>query len=191
MIRALVLGISLFASLSAVATDLQMVQVESTYPRGYHGQLVAHVDARGAGLTGFTFSDSRGTKKDYTVDDLHKGVLLVKALGKEILKIKGKDFSAQDGGVMVLTFLRGFFGSDRRDVHFDYVRTGGATDWAMLSDDPQGRDPFDSLKVVVGTSAGIPSGVAAIELKNSGQTVRHYDPLELPRGTQRLRRGTH
>jgi hypothetical protein len=168
------------------ATDIQMVQVASSYPSGYTGKIMASIDAGGAGLTSFHFTDSRNSSLDFTVAQLKDGVVLVRALGKDILKIAAPDFTADGGGQMVLTFLKGFFGNDRREVHFDYLRRGSATDWVLQTDDSEGRDPFDGLSIIVSKTLGLPTGVGNITLSSSDRTVRRYDPNKLPAGTLTL-----
>ena len=176
---------------SAVRADgeplgLQMVDVESSYPAGYHGKISVEMDERAGAISKFVFTDSRGPTLNYTPEDLHRGVVLVHAVGKDILKIAGEDYSAKDGGRMHLTFLRGFFGSDRREVVFDYVRRGGLMDWVLQTDDTEGRDPFTALAVVVGKTIGVPSSVEQISLKSADRMVRRYDPFKLPAGTLML-----
>ena len=119
---------------------------------------------------------------DFTVDQLRSGVVLVHAIGKDILKISGPEFTPAGGGQMILTFLRGFFGSDRRVVRFDYLRRGSETYWVLQTDDTEGREPFDAISVVVTKAVGVPSGVGNITLISSDRTVRHYDPSRLPVG---------
>jgi hypothetical protein len=171
---------------SPFGTDIQMVQVESSFPAGYHGKITATVDGRGTGLSIFHFTDSRNSSLDFTTDQLRQGVVLVHALGKDILKIAGPGFSDDGGGQMVLTFLRGFFGNDKREVRFDYVRRGAITDWVLQTDDQAGRDPFDMIHVDVSKTLGLPTGVGGIVLDSSERTVRRYDPAELPAGTLML-----
>jgi hypothetical protein len=182
-------GLALFSFPAAHAdgvdsgTDIQMVQVASSYPSGYTGKIMASVDPSGSGLSSFHFTDSRNSSLDFTVDQLKSGVVLVRALGKDILKISGPDFTSDGGGMMILTFLRNFLGSDRREVHFDYLRRGSATDWVLQTDDSEGRDSFDALSIIVSKTLGLPTGVGDITLSSSDRTVRRYDPNHLPAGS--------
>lgn len=175
----LMLGLTVLASAS-YATDVQMVQVASSYPAGYTGKLTSTLGDSGEGITKFTFKDTHGTDASFTVDELHKGKVLIHALGKDILKIVSPEFSPKNGGQLILSFLRGFLGSDHREVHFDYTRRGGETDWVLETDDTEGREPFDSLLVVVSKTLGLPTGVGDVVLSLADRTIRHYDPSHLP-----------
>jgi len=174
---------ALFASsMGFSSTEIQMVQVASSYPSGYTGKIVASIDDSGVGLNSFHFSDSRNTNLEFTVAQLRTGVVLVHALGKDILKISGPQFASDGGGQMILTFLKSFLGGDRREVRFDYIRRGGATEWVLQTDDSEGRDPFDSLSIEISKTIGIPTGVGDITLSDSDRMIRHYDPSHLPPG---------
>jgi hypothetical protein len=166
----------------AAGSEIGMVQVESTYPTGYNGKLSAVIDDRGEALARFQFADSRGTVMTFTPDELRKGVVLLHAVGKDILKISSPKFTNDGGGQMILTFLKNFFGNDRREVRFDYLRRGAMTDWLLQTDDQKGKDPFDLIRVGVYKNLGVPAGVAAITLLAGEQVVRKYNPNDLPPG---------
>jgi hypothetical protein len=169
------------ASRLAQAADITMVKVFSSYPGGYNGEIAATIDDGGTGLTLFTFKDSRGTKKAFTVEEIRNGVVLLNVRGKNVLKVSGPNFTAQEGGEVILTFLKGFFGSDRRELRVEYVkRPGGPTDWLLQTNDPQGRDPFDTVSVYVNKKLGVPTSVGSIRLKAGETLVRRYNPNDLP-----------
>lgn len=181
----IILGLAVtLLSANVLADSLNVVSVESSFPSGFHGQLTALTNADQNALTGFHFVDTKGGDIHFTLNDLQNGVVLVEGMGKEILKLQSGSFSAQEGGLLKLVFLKSFFGSDHRQVIFDFVRKGGILDWAILTDDQQGRDPFDLLRVDVATSFGVPKGVKDIVLRSLGRQVRNYDPNQLPHGIE-------
>jgi hypothetical protein len=155
----------------------RMIEVKSNYPDGYNGKIIAKLNADGT-AAGFEFKDSRGTDLNYTVDQLHQGVVLLHALGKDVVGVRSKDFDPKTGGVLEMNFLRRFFSDDRRKVLVDYVHEG--EDWVLRTDDAQGRDPFSALNVVVAMSFGVPSGVDTIVLDQDGVVLRRYDSNDLP-----------
>lgn len=175
------------------AAELPMINIQSSYPKGYVGKLSAVTDetregreTREGNVASFIFSDSRGTRLTYTTDELRKGVVILRAFGKDIIRVYSPDFTASEGGVIQVIFLRKFFGSDRRQVEFDYLPVG--QDWVVRTRDPAGRDPFDSLTTQIAMSLGIPQSVEAVDLKQDAVLVRHLDPSKLPRAGRTGRR---
>jgi hypothetical protein len=167
----------------AQATDLPMVKVKSSYPVGYNGAINASIDDGGRGLTLFTFKDSRGESMSFTVDEIRKGVVLAEVKGKKVLKISGPNFTAEAGGEVILTFLKGFFGNDKRELRVEYLRKGGPTDWVLQTNDADGRDAFDGISVYINKHLGIPTSVGSIALFGGDKQIRKYNPNELPPGT--------
>jgi hypothetical protein len=185
-LRAFFTAILMGCSSLAFATEIPMVKVTSSYPAGYNGEINATLDDGGRGLTLLVFKDSRGSNITFTVDEVRKGVVLARVSGKDVLKVSGPNFTAEAGGELILTFLKGFFGNDRREIHFEYIKTGGPTDWLLQTNDTQGRDPFDSLSVYINKKLGVPTGVGTIRLMAGSNEVRKYDPNDLPHGNIQL-----
>jgi hypothetical protein len=167
----------------ALATDLPLVKVKSTFPAGYKGEIKATIDDGGRGLTLFAFTDSRGSTMTFTVEDVRKGKVLVHDAGKDLLKVSGPNFTAEAGGEMIMTFLKGFFGNDRRELRYEYIRNGGKLDWRLQTNDPQGRDPFDGIAISINKKLGIPTSVNTIRFFLGDKEVRKYNPNDLPPAT--------
>jgi len=169
-----------------LGTEKAILAVESTYPNGYRGSLIAVYESdEQREVTGFRYTDSRGTDRKHTAEDIKKGLVLVHALGKDLLKLRGKDFERTSGGQISLMFYREFLGGDdRRELRFTYQPEG--SDWVMRTDDPAGRDLFNQLWIKIKTGfLGTPSGITELKLFESGRQVRRYLPSELPRASQR------
>lgn len=172
-------GTSQFAS----ATDLPLVKVKSTFPAGYNGEIKATIDDGGRGLTLFVFKDSQGSNMAFSVEDVRKGKVLVHQSGKDLLKVSGPNFTAEGGGEMIMTFLKGFFGNDRRELRYEYIRTGGKLDWRLQTNDALGRDLFDGIAVSINKKLGVPTSVNNIRFFQGTKEIRKYYPNDLPPGT--------
>jgi hypothetical protein len=176
---ALGLGLALSVGVKAAdspAANRPMLDVTSSYPDGYKGRIT--VDFSDADVvTGFHFTDTQGTTLDYSVDDMRRGVVLLHALGKNIIRMVSPQFDPQAGGVVHLVFLRNFFGSDYRQADVDFVR---GISWDVWTDDVQGKDAFDRIHVVIQSSFGVPSSVGRIQFKHQDQIVRDLNPSDLP-----------
>jgi hypothetical protein len=168
------------------SVEKTILAVESTYPNGYRGNLIAVYESDELReISGFRYTDSRGTDRKHTAEDIKQGLVLVHALGKDLLKLRGKDFERTSGGQISLMFYREFLGGDdRRELRFTYQPEG--SDWVMRTDDPAGRDLFNQLWIKIKTGfLGTPTGITELKLFESGRQVRRYLPSELPRASQR------
>ena len=164
-----------------------ILAVESTYPSGYRGQLISvSTSDTPEQVSGFKYTDSRGTERNHTAEDIRTGLVLVNALGKDLLKLRSKDFERASGGQVSLMFYRDFLGGDdRRELRFTYQPEGD--DWVLRTDDPAGRDLFNQLSIKIKSGfLGTPSGISELRLFQSGAQVRRYLPNELPRATERM-----
>ena len=179
---------------SAKATDpfapgkveTKILGVESSYPNGYRGNLIAVSDeATPEQVSGFKYTDSRGTERNHTADEIRTGIVLVHALGKDLLKLRGKDFERSSGGQISLMFYREFLGGDdRRELRFTYQPEGA--EWVIRTDDQAGRDPFDHLAIKIKTGLfGTPTAISELKLFREGAQVRRYNPSDLPRASDR------
>jgi hypothetical protein len=181
--------VAALASLPALAHQQVMVQINSSYPKNYKGQLTSELetDERGRVLE-FGFKDTIDTNLKYSVEDIHRGVVLLRALNKDIIHVRGPSFEATSGGDLLLTFYRKFLsGDDRRQIRFTYTRTGVGGTWEARTNDAQGREIFDGISIQMSMAIGVPSGVSEIRLTRGGQVVRRYKTEDLPRPGTRLR----
>jgi hypothetical protein len=177
---------------TVLAETLELAQVTSSYPQGYRGALKAELaeDSHGA-LEGISYSDSRGTELRFTVEELRKGAVLIRALGKDLLKLRAPRLDERSGGEVELIFYRKFFsGEDRRVLWFELTRGAGGRNlnsFGLQTNDSAGRDAFGQIHVKL-ESGFIPSGIERIELSDEGRFVRRYDPQKLPPATRKRQR---
>ena len=166
--------------------ETPILAAQSTFPSGYTGTLSAVSDpSTPEQVSGFRYTDSRGTERNHTVDEIRTGIVLVHALGKDLLKLRSKEFDRAAGGEISLMFYREFLsGDDRREVRFTYQPEGDH--WVLRTNDPAGRDLFNQLWIKIKTSFfSAPTGVAEIKLFEDGSQVRRYLPGDLPRASDR------
>lgn len=172
------------AALTSSARAGTLIDVVSTYPDGYHGGIEAVEAADTGDIQNFVYKDSRGTELTYTVEQIREGVVILRALGKDIIRLRAPGFNAQSGGPFKVQFLRRFLGSDVREVELELFRASAGAPWDVRTNDKQGRDLIDHLQAVVGMTAGIPGGVDRIKLLRGKALVRDYDPNDLPKVRQ-------
>ena len=166
--------------------ETPILAVESSYPKDYKGTLFAvSEDASPEQVSGFHYTDVRGTERRHTVEEVRNGMVLVRALGKDLIKLRAKDFEKTSGGQISLMFYREFLsGDDRRELRFTYQPEGTA--WVLRTDDKAGRDVFGQLYLKIKTGLfNTPTGVAEIRLLEQGTQIRRYNPTELPRAGDR------
>lgn len=164
-----------------------LIDVTSTYPDGYKGRIETLEDAASGEIQKFVYTDSRGANLTYTVEEIRGGVVLLYAIGKDIIKLKAPGFDSKSGGPFKVQFLRRFFGSDVREVELELIKPSGQSPWVARTNDRQGRDVLDGLKATVGMSVGVPSGVDRIGLFLGKSQIRDYDPTQLPRVSRKRR----
>jgi hypothetical protein len=166
--------------------ETPILAVESSYPKDYKGTLFAvSDDGAPEQVSGFHYKDVRGTERRHTVEEVRNGMILVRALGKDLIKLRAKDFERTSGGQISLMFYREFLsGDDRRELRFTYHPEGA--EWALRTDDKAGRDLFSQLYLKIKTGLfNTPTGVAEIRLLEQGNQIRKYNPTELPRAEDR------
>lgn len=162
----------------------EVIQVSSNFPKGYQGVLKAFLKKDSElDLENFHYQDNQGMDRLYTMEEIKKGIVLVHALNKDLIVLRGKEFDSHAGGRVHLMFYRDFFGNDRRELQFLYQPEG--SDWVVRTDDPQGRDTFNQVSLQIRTSLGAPTGVSSIALNLQQSPVRKYNPTDLPRASQR------
>jgi hypothetical protein len=168
---------------------IPVAKSESSYPASYKGELVAVVDEdEQDGTHGpiklFRYTDTRNTKLEYTIADLRKGMVLIRALGKDLMTMRSPAFDEAAGGTIEIVFYREFLGSDRRRVDVGY-RMELDDRWVVRTEDQRGRDSFDRIRVQVGFQLGAPTHVKEIRLLSdeagTSSPIRIYDARELPR----------
>ncbi len=168
--------------------EVQMLTLTTSYPQGYTGKLVALLDDSGQGkVLGVRYEDSRDTKREYTVEDLRKGVSLVAGGNREMIKIVAPTFDALAGGDVFIVFNRTLMsGEDRRQVTFDYLhKSAQPLDWIAQTDDAQGRELFTAVHAKVSTTFGmLPNQIDEIILNHGTKQIRKYRTEQLPRATR-------
>ncbi len=177
---ALLLPTSVLAEGSLVRAEV--LQLQSTYPSGYQAKIAIELDeSRNFDLLSFTYEDSENHVLKYSPDELRQGVVLLRAFGKDIVRIRSPNLRESEGGVMYLDFLRRFFTGDRRRVQIELARGKTAGAWEALTSDSAGRDPFDRLQIQVSMGLGLPSGIDEVFLGDASRWLRRYRTADLPR----------
>jgi hypothetical protein len=181
----------------SASSESEMLRIESNYPKGYKAKITSYFQKRTTSIAGFVFTDNRDTKLKYTVEDLRKGVVLLRAFGNDIITLSSPDFTSEHGGKLIITFYRKFFSDDRRELHFHYLRNQSLNcslklapneDWTLFTDDPSGRDRFNELAAKVVTKLGTPTGIDVLNLSMDGRRVRQYETRDLPHPQNRFSR---
>ncbi|MCC7442309.1 MAG: hypothetical protein IT285_11785 [Bdellovibrionales bacterium] len=181
--RQLVLAAALAAGLVSTSASA-MLDVSSSYPSGYKGRISVKFN-EAQDVVGFQFTDTQGSDLNYTPDQMRRGVVLLHAMNKDIIRMVSPQFDTQEGGTIHLVFLRNFFGSDYRKVDVDFVR---GVNWEVWTNDVAGKETFDGLHVQVKNSMGVPSSVNRVHLRRQGTIVRDLDPMQLPQAPASLLR---
>ena len=84
-----------------------------------------------------------GTKSEFTVDQVRAGVVIAKASGKDVLKLKGEKFDAQHGGPVTLIYLTNGITNSYANFEMELARTGDH--WTVRINDQAGHHDITTL----------------------------------------------
>lgn len=124
-----------------VREEVQLARVTTDMATG-HSDFKMVVDADRS-IVSMRYYLDNGTRTDFTVDQIRAGVVMVRASGHDVLKLKGDNFDAVHGGHLILTYLNNGITNHYENFPIDLIKTGDH--WAVSVNDQSGRHEFTTM----------------------------------------------
>lgn len=137
-------------------SDFEMMNQTQDAPQGEEVQLarvttdmaVGHSDFKmvldgDRSIVAMRYYLDNGTRAEFTVAEILAGVVMVKASGRDILKLKGDKFDAVSGGHLSLIYLTNGVTNKYETFPLDLVKTGDH--WGVQVNDQSGHREFTTM----------------------------------------------
>ncbi|MBI2712693.1 MAG: hypothetical protein HYX41_07570 [Bdellovibrio sp.] len=121
--------------------EIQLARVTTDMAEG-HSDFKMEVNSDHA-ILAMRYYLSNGTRADFTLEQVKGGVVLVKASGRDVLKLKGEKLDANHGGLLDLIYLSNGVTNKYETLQFELVRTGDR--WSVMVNDQGGRREFTTM----------------------------------------------
>jgi hypothetical protein len=126
---------------AAQGEEVQLARVTTDMATG-HSDFKMAVDGDRS-IVAMRYYLDNGTKAEFTVAQILAGVVMVKASGHDVLKLKGENFDAVHGGHLILTYLNNGVTNSYSNFPIDLVKTGDH--WGLQVNDQTGHREFTTM----------------------------------------------